>query len=229
MDLKNAVQNKYGRLIQERVQSCCCSCSCGVSPQDSVPSFGVGRPIEFAGIKEGERVLDVGCGAGGNCILAARLVGQSGKVVGLDLTREMIEAAQDNAREAGVTGVSFVQGDAENMPFGNAQFDVVISDCVINLAPDKERVFREIYRVLGKGGRAIISDVVSEKVFPKELQQDEDLWCGCVSGALPEDQYVRCMHEAGFERVEILEEREGSTVAGIRLFHATFRAVKNHD
>ncbi len=177
-------------------------------------------------MKIGEIVLDIGSGAGGNCIAAANIVGDQGKAIGMDLTDEMLEAAKGYASELGVANVSFVKGDAESMPFADSLFDVVISDCVINLVPDKQKAFAEAFRVLKPGGRMIISDVVTDRSFPAELEADTSLWCGCISGAIPENIYTDLMRQSGFGSVELLFKEHSSDVAAIKVFHATYRAEK---
>ncbi len=224
VEIKKAVQDRYGRLITSNA-GCCRPC-CTSKSDSSIPSFGVGKPVDDANLQLGETVLDIGSGAGGNCISAAKLVGDQGQAIGLDLTDEMLEAARRYASDLGVTNVSFVKGDAENMPFPDSLFDVVISDCVINLVPDKQKAFAEAFRVLKQGGRMIISDVVSDRLFPVELEEDTSLWCECISGALLEKNYTDLMRQAGFTGVEPLTKEYSRDIAGIKVFHATYRAVK---
>jgi len=221
---KQKVKNKYGRIIKEKAGTGCCSID---ENKKEIPSFGVGDPLNYANIKSGEYVIDIGSGPGKNCLKAAKIVGDKVKVIGLDMTEEMINSASEQAQNQGLNNVEFVNGDAEDIPFAENYFDVAISDCVINLIPDKEKVFTEIYRVLKKDGRMVISDVVSDKKFPSELKEDDELWCGCVSGAIPEKDYLNLIKKAGFEEIEIVEKNESKQeLEGINIFHITVRGIK---
>ncbi len=173
-------------------------------PEDAAAnSFGCGNPLALAEIREGDVVLDIGSGAGMDSILAARRAGPAGKVIGLDMTPEMIARAQANVRRAGLQNVEFRLGDAEKMPVENVSVDLVISNCVINLAPDKDRVFSEAFRVLKNGGRLMISDMVAEGL-PDQLLEDRAAWCSCISGAMPEREYLEAIRRAGFGDVQVL-------------------------
>ncbi len=224
MTIKKAVQTRYGQLISQRF-SCCCPGEQGQRTKD-IPSYGVGNPAARAALEPGERVLDIGSGAGGDCLKAAEQVGPTGEVVGLDMTDEMLAAARQNADTQGVQNVRFVKGDAESMPLEDSCFDVVLSDCVINLAADKQSVFEEINRVLKPGGRMVISDVVTDKPFSEEAQSDEELWCGCISGSLVESDYLDLMQQAGLVQVEILDRRDGGKQGDNQIIHGTYRAFK---
>jgi N-acetylglutamate synthase-like GNAT family acetyltransferase/SAM-dependent methyltransferase len=170
-------------------------------PADAVQnSFGCGNPLAFAGVEAGQVVLDIGSGAGIDCLIAAEKVGSAGRVIGLDMTPEMIERARRNAREAGASNVEFRLGDAEKMPVDDASVDWVISNCVINLSPDKPAVFREISRVLKPGGRISISDIVAEDL-PAAIRDSRDAWTGCLAGAISEVEYVRGLEAAGLRGV----------------------------
>jgi arsenite methyltransferase len=172
-------------------------------PADAVQnSFGCGTPLAFAGVREGQTVLDIGSGAGIDCFIAAEKVGPTGKVIGLDMTPEMIERARQNAKEAGVTNVEFRFGDAEKMPVDDASVDWVISNCVINLSPDKPAVFAEIGRILRSGGRISISDIVAQDL-PEAVRQSRDAWTGCLAGAISEEAYVRGLEKAGLRDVRV--------------------------
>ena len=172
-------------------------------PADAVQnSFGCGTPLAFAGVQPGQVVLDIGSGAGIDCFIAAEKVGTAGKVIGLDMTPEMIERARQNAREAGVTNVEFRFGEAEKMPVQDASVDWVISNCVINLSPDKPAVFGEIARILRPGGRISISDIVAQDL-PEPLRQSRDAWTGCLAGAISEEAYVRGLEAAGLRDVRV--------------------------
>jgi N-acetylglutamate synthase-like GNAT family acetyltransferase/SAM-dependent methyltransferase len=170
-------------------------------PADAVSnSFGCGNPLAFAGVQPGQTVLDIGSGAGIDCFIAAEKVGPAGRVIGLDMTPEMIERARQNARQAGLTNVEFRKGDAEKMPVEDASVDWVISNCVINLSPDKPAVFREIARVLRPGGRISISDIVAEEL-PQAIRTSREAWSACLAGAISESAYIRGLAQAGLAAV----------------------------
>lgn len=172
-------------------------------PADAVQnSFGCGTPLAFAGVQPGQTVLDIGSGAGIDCFIAAEKVGPTGKVIGLDMTPEMIERARQNAKAAGVTNVEFRFGDAERMPVEDSAVDWVISNCVINLSPDKPAVFGEIGRILRPGGRISISDIVAQDL-PEAVRQSREAWTGCLAGAISEETYVRGLEEAGLRDVRV--------------------------
>jgi N-acetylglutamate synthase-like GNAT family acetyltransferase/SAM-dependent methyltransferase len=173
----------------------------GRLPADAVQnSFGCGNPLAFAGVEPGQVVLDIGSGAGIDCLIAAEKVGPTGRVIGLDMTPEMIERARKNVREAGVGNVEFRLGDAEKMPVADDSVDWVISNCVINLSPDKPAVFREIARVLKPGGRISISDIVAEDL-PVSIRESRDAWTGCLAGAISEAEYLQGLEDAGLRWV----------------------------
>jgi arsenite methyltransferase len=167
-------------------------------------SLGCGNPIAIAELQPGEVVLDLGSGGGIDCFLAARLVGPEGWVIGLDMTPDMIKLARRNARKVGATNVDFRFGEMEDMPLAEGSVDVIISNCVINLSPDKDAVFEEAYRVLRPGGRMSISDIVVDGDLPQALRSRLDAWAGCIAGALDEDVYLGKMRAAGFERIEVV-------------------------
>ena len=172
-------------------------------PADAVQnSFGCGNPLAFAGVRPGQTVLDIGSGAGIDCFIAAEKVGSTGKVIGLDMTPEMIERARQNAKVAGVGNVEFRFGEAEKMPVEDASVDWVISNCVINLSPDKPAVFGEIGRILRPGGRISISDIVAQDL-PAPVRQSRDAWTGCLAGAISEEAYVRGLEKAGLREVRV--------------------------
>lgn len=157
-------------------------------------------------IKKGDVVLDLGSGAGFDSFLASRKVSDSGKVIGIDMTDEMIKKARENAVRGNIKNVEFIKGDIEELPVDNGTIDVIISNCVINLAPDKGKVFKEAYRVLKPGGRIMISDVVLSKELPEELKNDDTLLTGCVSGAILKQDYLKLLTKAGFSEVKISKE-----------------------
>jgi AhpD family alkylhydroperoxidase len=170
-------------------------------PEEALSSLGCGNPTAIAGMKDGEHVLDLGSGGGLDCFLAARKVGPSGRVVGLDMTPDMVELARRNAGKVGLSNVEFHQGDIERMPFPDVSFDVIISNCVINLSPDKDAVFRESFRVLRPGGRFRVSDIVWVRAPSEKERSDLESWAGCIAGALMVDEYVGKLSAAGFSDV----------------------------
>lgn len=173
-------------------------------PTDAVrASFGCGNPTALATIQPGETVLDLGSGGGIDVLLSARRVGPMGKVYGLDMTDEMLALARENQQKAGVTNVEFLRGDIEEIPLPESSVDVIISNCVINLAPDKDRALSEAFRVLKPGGRLAVSDIVIRGTMPEEVRHSVELWAGCVAGALEESDYLTKLQEAGFEQVSI--------------------------
>jgi arsenite methyltransferase len=167
-------------------------------------SLGCGNPLAIADLRPGEVVLDLGSGGGIDCFLAAKKVGPEGRVIGLDMTPDMIKLARRNAKEIGATNVDFRYGEMEDMPLPDESVDVIISNCVINLSPDKDAVFREAYRVLRPGGRLSVSDIVVDGELPQSIRERLDAWAGCIAGALDESVYLDKIGAAGFERVEVL-------------------------
>jgi arsenite methyltransferase len=166
-------------------------------------SLGCGNPTAIAELRPGEVVLDLGSGGGIDCFLAARQVGPEGKVIGLDMTPEMIKLARRNARKIGATNVDFRYGEMEEMPLPDASVDVIISNCVINLSPDKDAVFGEAHRVLRPGGRMSVSDIVVDGELPQPIRDSLNAWAGCIAGALDESDYLEKIRAAGFEAVEV--------------------------
>jgi arsenite methyltransferase len=166
-------------------------------------ALGCGNPTTIADLKPGEVVLDLGSGGGIDCFLAARQVGPQGRVIGLDMTPEMIKLARQNAKKVGATNVEFRYGEMEDMPIPGESVDVIISNCVINLSPDKDRVFSEAYRVLRPGGRLAVSDIVTYGPLPEVVRNNLEAWAGCVAGALDETAYLDKMRQAGFTEVEV--------------------------
>ena len=245
--IKQTVQKFYQQIATEKKSSCCGSCQCqnnkmaeviarsiGYSQQDinSVPDanlgLGCGNPLALSKIKEGDTVLDLGSGAGFDCFLAAKKVGPTGRVIGVDMTLSMIEKAQQNADKYHYPHVEFRLGDIENLPTENDSIDVVISNCVINLAPDKKRVFQEIKRVLKKGGRAYISDIVLLSELTAAQRNDEDLIGGCVGGALLKDEYLKLISSIGLEIIIQAEDKDISKrqYQGIALESIKIEAIK---
>jgi SAM-dependent methyltransferase len=175
-------------------------------PEGANLGLGCGNPLAFSALKEGDAVLDLGSGAGFDSFLAARTVGKTGKVIGVDMTPEMIAKATANATAGGYDNVEFLLGDIEALPLPDNSVDVAISNCVINLAPDKEKVFTELYRVLRPGGRLMVSDLVLLKELPERVRTSVDAYVGCVAGAILKDQYLAVIRGAGFEDVRIVDE-----------------------
>jgi ubiquinone/menaquinone biosynthesis C-methylase UbiE len=222
--IKDAVKAKYGAVAQGKTSVCCdtkTSCCSGdlvsistgytneelaALPEGAELGLGCGNPTALAEIHPGEVVVDLGSGAGVDCFLAARIVGERGLVIGVDMTEDMLEKAQANARKGGYANVEFRQGDIENIPVQDSTVDLVISNCVINLAPDKERVFREIYRVLKPGGRFCVSDVVSKGTIPEKVRGDMEKWAGCIAGALEKNEYLEMIRNLGFQYTEVRSE-----------------------
>jgi len=190
--------------------------------------LGCGNPTAFGGIKEGDVVLDLGSGAGFDAFLAAKRVGESGKVIGVDITEEMIEKAKRLAKKNGYKNVEFILGDIESLPLDDESVDVIISNCVINLAPDKDKVFKEAHRVLKLGGRMYVSDIVLLEELSEELRSDEELIAGCVSGAILRDEYIEKIKQAGFEINIIKEDKDISKnqYQGIPLESLGIEAIK---
>ncbi|MDZ7604665.1 MAG: arsenite methyltransferase [Cyclobacteriaceae bacterium] len=170
--------------------------------------LGCGLPTQFAGIKPGDSVLDLGSGAGNDCFVARAIVGETGKVTGLDFTDAMVAKAIENNEKLGFTNVEFVQGDIEEMPLPDNQFDVVVSNCVLNLVPDKSKAFTQIIRVLKTGGHFCISDVVIKGELPEKLQRDAEMYAGCVSGAIKMDEYLQIIKKKGFKNTTVHKQKE---------------------
>jgi SAM-dependent methyltransferase len=227
-DIKQIVKDKYSEIAkqtkEQNAPSCCGATSCGSIVDYSVFSesydkldgyipaadlgLGCGLPTEYAGIQPGNSVLDLGSGAGNDCFVARALVGETGYVAGIDFTEAMIEKARENARTLGYTNVDFIQGDIENIPVRFGVVDVVISNCVLNLVPDKQKAFSEIFRVLKQGGHFCISDVVLIGQLPVGVKEDATMYAGCVSGALLREEYLSIIEEAGFTNVEVKKEKK---------------------
>lgn len=223
-DLKALVRREYGG-IASKGSSCCQQGCCGASlpeeisrrigyseeeirdaPAGSNLGLGCGNPIASASLQEGETVLDLGSGAGFDCFLASRAVGPSGRVIGVDMTPEMIERAEENAAMGGYGNVEFRLGDLEDLPLADASVDVVISNCVINLVPDKRKAFQEAFRVLRPGGRLAVSDIVLLRDLPESIRGSPASYIGCISGAVSKEEYLGLIESAGFRDVFVAEE-----------------------
>ncbi len=222
--LKDLVKEKYGQIARESNDGCCSSC-CGDDKvdytimsddytqmegytEDADLHLGCGLPTQFAKIKKGDTVVDLGSGAGNDCFIALSETGETGQVIGVDMTEDMIEKAKANAKKLGVDNVKFVLGDIENIPLPDNTADVVVSNCVFNLVPDKETAFQETYRILKKGGHFSISDIVLRGVLPEGLKNDAEMYAGCVAGAVQQEEYLSFIKNAGFKDIEIQKEKE---------------------
>lgn len=230
-EIRKAVRDRYGELARMQAPSCCgsptdaASCCCDVTSAQlgaarhhyseeeldalsvDVASLGCGNPTALSELKENEVVLDLGSGGGLDCFLAARRVGPGGRVIGLDMTPEMVQLARANAGKLSLENVEFRLGEMERMPVESESVDVVISNCVINLSTDKDAVFREAFRVLKPGGRLCVSDMVTHGGLPRQVREDLELWACCVAGALDEEEYLGKMHDAGFTQVDVQDAK----------------------
>jgi arsenite methyltransferase len=218
-NVRKIVREGYREIVKDSDRRSCCSCGSDVSsnigydvkelkslPEGADLGLGCGNPVALASLKSGETVLDLGAGAGIDCFLAAKSVGKSGKVIGVDMTPEMVERARENAAKGDFGNVDFRLGEIENLPVADGTVDVVVSNCVINLSPDKKRVFEEAYRVLKKGGRLMVSDIVLLKELPAEIKRSVRAYVGCLSGAVLKNQYLRLISDAGFSDVHVVSE-----------------------
>ena len=225
-NVKETVRNVYSSISRGANQSCCGSSNAdlatsrlGYSPEiiNDIPDganlgLGCGNPIELASIKGGETVLDLGSGAGFDCFIAAREVGESVKVIGVDMTPGMIEKARENARKAGIENVEFRLGEIEHLPAADNSIDIVISNCVVNLAEDKEAVYREVFRVLKPGGRLAISDILAKIPLPDEVKQDSELVAGCIGGAITASELRPFIEKAGFTDISISSKNNSDDI-----------------
>ena len=247
-EVKEMVRARYGGIAAGTVADCCAPASCcdppdgmraaskssqmGYSAEElaAVPEgadlgLGCGNPQAIAARKAGEVVVDLGSGAGFDCFLAARQVGSEGRVIGVDMTHEMLKKARDNAAKLGAVNVEFRLGDIEHLPIADSTADVILSNCVINLVPDKAQVFREAFRVLKPGGRLAISDVVNVKALTAELAADRALVCGCVAGAAPVHEVEAWLRSAGFANVRVSVKPESREMIAT---WAPGRGIENH-
>ena len=221
--MKDIVKKIYSNIAKEKKRSCgpsCCSYnnsdvsqSIGYTkkeldllPEGADLGLGCGNPTALASLKEGETVVDLGSGAGIDVFLAAKRVGGSGKVIGIDMTEEMLENAKSNARKSGFKNVEFKLGDIEDIPLEDNIADCIISNCVINLSQDKQKVFNEAFRILKPGGRIMVSDMVILKELPKNVKESAEMYAGCIAGALLKDDYLNKIKKAGFKNIDIVKE-----------------------
>jgi SAM-dependent methyltransferase len=225
-EIKKIIKEEYGNMAKATGACGCGSCGCNSNltvqkqsgqmgyseeemnraPSGSNLGLGCGNPLAIASLKEGEVVLDLGSGAGFDAFLASPKVGATGKVIGVDMTDEMLTRAKENVQKGGYTNVEFRKGDIEKLPVEDSSVDAITSNCVINLAPDKKKVFKEAYRVLKPGGRLMASDVVLVKPLPDEIKNDKELLIGCVSGAILKKDYLKLLEETGFSDVVVHKE-----------------------
>ena len=230
-ELKKIVREKYGEIAsqknQESQESCCgpSASSCcntnadltvfsedysnldGYNP-DADLGLGCGLPTEFANIREGDTVVDLGSGAGNDCFVARQITGPRGRVIGVDMTPNMIDKARANAKKLALENVEFRLGEIENLPVRSEEADVVVSNCVLNLVPDKKSALKETFRILKKGGHFSVSDIITYETIPDRLRDEAALYAGCVSGALIKEDYLKLIEEAGFEHIKIQKERK---------------------
>jgi arsenite methyltransferase len=225
-ELKLIVQEKYGKIAssdESASGSCCCTTGCcsseGISTfnesydhldgyvPDADLSLGCGVPVDFADIRPGNRILDLGSGAGNDCFVARSMTGDTGHVTGLDFTEPMLRKAEENREKLGYTNVEFIRGDIEEMPMPDNSYDVVLSNCVLNLVPDKEKAFSEIFRVLKSGGHFCVSDVVVKGTLSEKARSDAELYAGCVSGASAMDEYLGFIRHSGFSNITVHKEK----------------------
>jgi arsenite methyltransferase len=226
-NIKEIVKEGYGKIAKQG-SSCCVpanSC-CGTTdrtqdiskkigyseeelktvPEGANLGLGCGNPVALASLREGETVLDLGSGAGFDCFLAANIVGKNGKVIGVDMTPEMIEKAKENAKKGKYENVEFRLGEIEKLPVADNSADVIMSNCVINLSPDKAKVFKEAFRVLKPGGRLMISDIVLLRELPKVVKESIEAYIGCLSGAIRKEEYLRNIEAANFQDIKVVDE-----------------------
>lgn len=236
-EVRKTVREGYAQVAKSS-SSCCapqssCGCSSNVATDlskrigysdqeiESVPEganlgLGCGNPIALASLKPGEFVLDLGSGAGFDCFLAANIVGKSGKVIGVDMTPEMIEKARENARKGGYKNVEFRLGEIETLPLADNSVDVIISNCVINLSPEKDKVFSDAYRVLKPGGRLMVSDIVLLSELPDSIKKSVAAYIGCVAGASKKDDYLKNIKAAGFKNISVVDETSFPNSVGVK-------------
>lgn len=250
-EIKKEVKDRYRRIadgelnVGKAASSCCGSGGCGSevvvdmtvkyndTEQAAIPEgadlgLGCGTPTAFADLKEGMTVLDLGSGAGIDCFVASQYVGATGKVIGVDMTEAMIRKAEENKQKTNTHNVEFRLGEIESLPVDNSSVDRVISNCVINLVPEKSNAFREIYRVLKPGGKFTVSDIVIDGTISDEERHNASLWAGCISGAIDRNAYLRIIDQAGFKNVAITSQKkyDYKLTSGAGLYSITVSATK---
>lgn len=243
-EVKEYVKERYAQIVSEGDGCGCSSGCCGTNEEISsfredythLPGYvgeadfglGCGIPVEFAGIKAGDTIVDLGSGAGNDVFVARALTGETGKVIGIDMTPAMIAKANKNKEKLGFTNVSFIEAEIENMPLPENTADVIVSNCVLNLVPSKERAFAEMYRILKPGGHFTVSDVVIEGEMSPELQRASELWAGCVTGAIAKDKYLNIIAETGFTSITIHKTRELEVPAEILQKYLSVKAIEDY-
>ncbi|MDC0173729.1 arsenite methyltransferase [Nitrosopumilus sp.] len=248
--IKDEIKKKYSKIVISGNDDCCCmpgECDSGDSPidatkligynqkelesipQEAILGVGCGAPINHTQLKEGETVVDLGSGAGIDIFLAARKVLDSGRAIGIDMTDDMLQKARENAKKGGYPNVEFKKGDIEeNIPLNDNSVDAVISNCVINLTTNKTNAFKEVFRILKNDGRMVISDLITDQELSDE-QVNSEKWCECIDGALTKENYLSCIRDAGFEKIDILEERaymDGEKINGRKISSLVIKAIK---
>jgi SAM-dependent methyltransferase len=246
VQIHEVVKDRYGAIAIGKTNSCCgdAGCGCGTDVQlydsavlEGLPadvtniSLGCGDPVTIAELKPGETVLDLGSGGGIDCFLAARQVGENGYVIGVDMTPEMLMKANTNKVKMGIHNVEFRRGQIEALPLTDHSVDVIMSNCVINLSPDKRAVFREAFRILKAGGRISVSDIVTEGTFSEQMRADASKWAECVTGAIDVNEYISFMREAGLVNIRVVDKADAEGIVerrdGMpRLFSARITAEK---
>ena len=242
--IKDIVKEKYGSIAQQVTTGCCSSSCCSDSGTDTTFSedysqlagyyagadlnLGCGVPTQFAQIAEGDVVLDLGSGAGNDVFVARRIVGEQGKVIGVDMTQEMIARARQNQGKLGYQNVEFRLGEIEELPVADGEVDITLSNCVLNLVPDKRKAFQEIYRVLKPGGHFCISDIVLRGELPEKLQAAAELYTGCVAGAMQQEHYLQAIQDAGFVEVDIKTERQISVSDAVLAQYLSADEIKTY-
>jgi len=234
-EIKKAVKKRYGQLAEQDSSCCpdysCCDIGYSIKEIKDLPSdisefsLGCDNPVALSDIKEGEVVLDIGSGGGLDVFLASKKVGRNGRVIGLDMTEQMVEKSRKNAIKGNYNNVEFKLGEAEDIPVKDNSIDLVMSNCVINLVPNKEKAYREIYRILKPGGRFVISDLVTEKELDESIINNPEKLVACVGGALTEKGYIGAIKKAGFKNVNILK-KNSMVVSGVKILSETIRGEK---
>lgn len=242
--IKEVVKKTYTNIVTQSSTGCCVPSACGTTIEpwslsegyENVEGYeaeadyglGCGLPTESAKIKEGDTILDLGSGAGNDAFIARRLVGEKGKVIGVDMTEAMITKANKNKTKLGYENVNFVLGEIENLPIGDNSIDVSVSNCVLNLVPDKSKAYKEIYRVIKRGGHFSISDIVLRGDLPEGVQKAAEMYAGCISGAMDQKEYLNVIKEAGFKNLSIYKEKDVQVPDHILLHYATKEEIEEY-
>ena len=248
-NIKEIVQDRYRKVIETNNpsdESCGCGCDCntsfdfdftvvgedyknleGYNPEADY-GLGCGMPTEHAAIRKGDTVLDLGSGAGNDCFVARSIVGEEGRVIGIDFTDKMIKKARENAAKLGYKNIEFLFGDIEQMPIENKVIDVVISNCVLNLVPDKAKAFSEISRVLKDNGHFCVSDVVIKGELSQKLREDAEMYAGCIGGALKKDEYLNIIDKSGFKNIQIKKEKEIMVPVELLMKYLTDKEIEEY-